>query len=658
MKLERILASENIADELSQKELENIGMECFENYKNDEGSRQPWKERMQESLKLALQVVENKSYPWPNAANIKFPLITISAIQFAARAYPALISGTDIVKFRSVGPDEDGEKEARARRVSAHMSYQLLEEDEDWEEETDKLLMALPILGCAFKKTYFDSELQHNVSYYVSPENLIVNYYAPSLEKAECITEVLGDISEREIIERQRLGFYRNVELSLPTNEDAFKDGFAKKREGLQSPSGDGKFFRILEQHCYLDLDDDGYAEPYIVTFDEATQEVLRIVPRFDKGSIVYTRDEKRIAKIFPEHYYIKYKFIPSPDGGIYELGFGALLGPINESINSIINRLLDAGTLAVLPSGFLGTGMRLKKGEWRFKPGEWKQVNATGDDIRKSIVPLPVKEPSSTLFNLLSLLIEYGERVSGVTDMMVGKTPGQNTPATTAMASLEQGQKVFTGIHKRIYKCLTKEFRRLYELNSKYLNPTEYFQVVEGEDMEVFQEDYQGDPTDVRPNADPNVASDQQRVMKAEALMAVSQSAPLYDIYAVHRRYLDALQIPAISEVLPEPGSENAPQPPEPPIKDQATMMKVQGDLEIKNIELEAKLELMAAQIENLKAQAFRAVASAENEERELTRKEYESVVNDVSYERELDIKEKEAVKKEKESKSSAKND
>lgn len=639
MKIEKILSAENIADELDEEHLEKIGMECFERYESDRGSRRTWEKTMENSLKLALQVYDKKNTPWTDASNVKFPSITIPAIQFNARMFPALTQGVDLIRHRTIGPDPTGEKNARAERVSAHMSYQLLEEDENWLEEEDKMLMALPILGCAFKKTYFDSEKQHIVGSYVSPENLIVNYYATSLEDAECITERIGYVSERELTERQRLGIYRDVELDHPIPDSEF-DKTSKERQGLTSPSVNNQF-SLLEQHCYLDLDDDGYEEPYIVTLDETSHKVLRIIPRFDEEDIVMTRNGKSIAKIFPEHYYTKYKFIPSPDGGFYELGFGVLLGPINEAINTILNQLIDAGTLSNMQGGIVGSGARLKKGDWRFKPGEWKQVNATGDDIRKAIIPLPVREPSATLFNLLNLLIEYGERTSSVSDMMVGKTPGQNTPATTSMASLEQGQKVFGGIHTRIYGCATKEYRRRYQLNAKYLNPQEYFQIVEGDDQEIFQEDYQGDPTDIRPNADPTISSDQQRIARAQALKELSSQSPLYNPYEVEKRVLKALHIPAIDQVLPAPGSENAMPPPEPPLKDQALMMKTESEIQMKADMMPMEMGLIDAQIAEIETKMALNLAKAEAADEKTTIDSMRVIIDDIRATRD-EIKEK----------------
>ena len=225
----------------------------------------------------------------------------------------------------------------------------------------------------------------------------------------------------------------------------------------------------MIEQHLYLDLDGDGYQEPYVAIVHKASKQLLRLVPRFFTSSIEFSKDDK-ILSIKAEQYFTKYPFIPSPDGGFYDLGFGVLLGPLNSSINTIINQLIDAGTMANTAGGFLGRGIKIKGGNSSFAPNEWKPVESSGDDLRKSIVPLPVREPSQVLFTLLSLLINYGERIGGSVDILVGQNPGQNTPAETSRTMAEQGMKIFSGIFKRTYRSLRDEFRKQYRLNHLYL--------------------------------------------------------------------------------------------------------------------------------------------------------------------------------------------
>ena len=571
----------NIADFISEKDRKEIARVVIEDYKRDKQSRLSWETKIDEGMKLALQIYEAKNTPWPNASNVKFPLITVPCLQFSSRVYPALISGTDIVKMRVVGDDPTGQKTARSQRVSTHMSYQVLEKDQDWEKETDVMLTTMPLVGCGFKKSYFDPQKEHNCSKNVFAKDLVINYYAKSLESASCITHVFTEY-RNEIEEKMRLGIYQEHKLTESHYQPDLLDSKRDERVGVTPPADGERPYQILEQHRYLDLDDDGYAEPYVVHVNKETEDVVRIFPRFASENLTYVKG--KVARIRPIHYFTKYTFIPSPDGSIYDLGFFSLLGPINESVNTLINQLIDNGTLRIRGGGFIGRGARIKGGALKFTIGEWKQVNVSGDDLAKSFFPIPVTDPPIALFNLLSMLIEYGERISSVSDMMIGKTPGQNTPATTSMAALEQGEKVFTGIFKRVYRSMKEEFQKLYYLNQIYMNEEEYYQVLDtGQEARVYRADYMGDPTDIKPTADPSVVSSTQRLMKAEALRAAASTYWGYKRHKIERRYLEAMQIPAIDEVLmPEDEQGNGPPPPpDPKMENDRMKIEVTGQIE-----------------------------------------------------------------------------
>ena len=471
MKLQKILESSNLAADLSDDKLIEIGKDVVSGYETDLDSRKPWEKDLKNWTELALQVASDKTYPWPNAANIKYPLLATAAMQFAARAYPTLIpSNGKVVKCKVIGSDPTGEKTMRAFRVSTHMSYQVMEQMDGWEEDMDKLLIALPISGTCFKKTYWDSSKQQNCSKLVLPKSLVVNYWTRCLEDAERITEVFY-LSKRKVKERQNLGIFIDVELGDPQTPADDVTTSINRSFQLANDFDETTPYTILEQHTYLDLDEDGYAEPYIVTVEAESNKVLRIVPRFSEADVLMD-DKQNVVSIEAIQYYTKYGFIPNPDGGFYDIGFGRLLGPLNNSANTIINQLVDAGSLSNLQAGFIGKGLRIKMGETRFQPGEWKAVNAVGDDLKKQIFPLPVREPSQVLFNLLDLLLKSGKELASVAEIFVGKMPGQNTPATTTMASIEQGMKVFTAVYKRVYRSLTSEFRKIYKLNQQYMNP------------------------------------------------------------------------------------------------------------------------------------------------------------------------------------------
>ena len=538
--IDKILESSNVAEDLTDEDLISIGNLVVDGYETDLISRAHWEKDLETWTKLALQVVDQKTYPWQGAANIKYPLLSTAAMQFAARAYPTLVpSNGQIVKCRTVGYDQDGQKGQRAERVGKHMSYQCMDEMPDWEEDMDKLLLANPIAGCSFKKTYWDANKQVICSKLVFPRYLVVNYYAKSLEDAERITEIIY-LSRRQVKERINRGMFLDVDLGDPTASTTMKPTALKDSTQQEAGEDETTPYTFLEQHCYLDLDGDDYTEPYVVTVDEATRQVVRIVPRFDMDSVQMDMEGKKVVYIEPTHYYTKYGFIPNPDGGFYDIGFGRLLGPINESANTLINQLVDAGSLSNLQAGFIGKGLKIKMGESKFQPGEWKAVNAVGDDIKKQIFPLPVREPSDVLFKLLDLLLKSGKELASVAEIFVGKMPGQNTPATTTMASIEQGMKVFTAVYKRIYRSLTKEFRKIYLLNRKYLNPQQYISVL---DTTVEQSDYQSPEDDIIPGADPTAVSSQEKQAKVQAIMQILQLGTIDPLWAT-QKYMEAHEI------------------------------------------------------------------------------------------------------------------
>ena len=579
MKLQKILESSNLAADLSTDDLIEIGNDVVAGYETDLDSRKPWEKDLKNWTELALQVASDKTYPWPNAANIKYPLLATASMQFAARAYPTLVpSNGKIVKCKVVGFDPTGEKTKRAFSISTHMSYQVLEQMDGWEEDMDKLLIALPISGTCFKKTYWDSTKQQNCSKLVLPKSLVVNYWTRCLDDAERITEVFY-LSKRKIKERQNLGIFVEADLGDPQTPADEVTSSVNKSFQLSGDYDETTPYTILEQHTYLDLDEDGYAEPYVVTVDLDSKTVLRIVPRFTEEDVLVDEKQKVIS-ITATQYYTKYGFIPNPDGGFYDIGFGRLLGPLNNSANTIINQLVDAGSLSNLQAGFIGKGLRIKMGESRFQPGEWKAVNAVGDDLKKQIFPLPVREPSQVLFNLLDLLLKSGKELASVAEIFVGKMPGQNTPATTTMASIEQGMKVFTAVYKRVYRSLTSEFRKIYKLNRQYMNPEEIISVL---DEPVPQEYYKGPEDDIIPGADPTAVSSQEKQAKVQAVMQLLSLGTINPMAAT-LMYLEAHEIPEaeIQKLAMQPQPKTDPKVEALQAKAQIDQQKAQNDIMI----------------------------------------------------------------------------
>lgn len=564
-KLGALLESVNVAESLDEDTLIAIGRECKTGFESDFASCEAWQKQCDDWLKLAKQTAEQKTYPWPGASNVKYPLLSTAAMQFAARAYPSLVpSDGRVVKARAIGKDPMGKKSALAEAVSIYMSYQLMYEMDGWEEDMDKLLIMLPIIGTMFKKTYWDPIKKVNCSRIVMPSKLVVDYWTTSLADAERISELI-EMSPRKVKERMQSEIWLDVELGKPVTPEA-----AHNAPVLDEITP----YEFIEQHTYLDLDEDGYREPYIVTFHRQTGKVVRIVPRFDEDTI-FTNDEGKLLKIEAIQYYTKFGFVPNPDGSFYDIGFGVLLGPLNESVNTLINQLIDAGHLSSLQSGFLGKGLRLRMGEQRFQPGEWKVVNATGDDLKKQVVPLPAAQPSQVLLELMGSLVTSGKELASVAEIFVGKMPGQNTPATTTMASIEQGMKVFTAVYKRIYRALTEEFKKLYRLNGIYLNPQTQIELI---DMPINPEDFDEETHDIYPGADPTAVSQTEKLLKAQGLLELMPMVPgMLNPVEVINRVLEAQEQPNREALFTPQVTQTGEYQPPPDPKMQEMQMKQQ---------------------------------------------------------------------------------
>lgn len=609
MKLSKVFEVANVVELLDKDEVMKIGAKVVRGFETDFDSNYEWMAKAEQWVELAAQVMRQKTYPWPNASNVKYPLLTTAAVNFSARAYPAIVNTPDVVKCRTYGNDVDGLKQDRAERISQHMTYQLLEEMSDWEEGQDRLLTTLPIMGTVFKKTYFDPVSGVNRSDLVLPRHLVVNYFTKTLERSPRVTHVFT-MDKNDVKVRVNMGLFSDEDLSSPSDYKGAVDdrvyqtyyAFTDKEELPHL---------LLEQHTYLDLDDDGYDEPYIVTVDYQSHKVLRIVPRFEYEDIQFSGN--MVVQVEPTSYFTKYSFIPNPDGGFYDVGFGLLLGGINGTIDTLINQLIDAGTQSNLQSGFLSRGIRLKGGSWQFKPGEWKVVNSTGDDLSKGIVPLPVREPSGVLLNLLQMLIQAGNTLAQTTDMQLGDAPGQNTANSTYQTALEQGLKVYSGILKRVHRSFKEELRKLYKLNQKYLGEEQYFQVIDpdAEEQKVIgQSDYlQGDACDIIPASDPTVTSDSQRIQQSQVVMGLLQTG-LVNPQAAVKNVLKANKISNIAQLMQVPQQG-------PDIKQQELdFKKQQWADEVRLREMELGVQTAKNESDTLKkrAAAIKDIATAES--------------------------------------------
>lgn len=611
----------NIANDLEQNLLDTIASRVVDDYNTDKDSRSVWERSNREVLELSKLEIKKKTYAGEQVANVKYPIITNAAIQFAARAYPEIIKGTEIVKPKVIGQDPEGKKAERGKRLCEHMSYQLLNDMVDWEDGVDQLLFTLPIVGCAFKKTYYSAVEKQNISEMVFADDLIVHYYAKSLEKASRVTHEI-ELTRNEIIERIRSGVYLDFNIE--------ELGLASGEEREQVDEDTPHIF--LEQHRWYDLDEDGYQEPYIVTVHKATEKLVRISARFDLAG-VESDDKGEIIRIKPTHYFTRFLFMPAPDGSFYGMGFGSLLHSINSASNTSLNQLLDAGTLANRQSGFLGRGIQLGKGRsLKFQSGEWKQLPSTGDDFRKNVFPLPAKEPSSVLFQLLGLLIDTGKELSGMTEVLSGKSPGPNVPATTTLALIEQGLQVYSAVHKRVHRSLYQEFKKLRRLNVLYL-PDEAYSDVLDESEAIRRRDYESSDHDIIPVSDPNATTNMQRIMKAKALLEIKGQG-LND-KEINKRYLQALQVEDIDKLIPEEDEDD-------PILELEIQTKQAGldkiIAEQSKVEAETQLIFEKIQTEQVEQDVKRAGVAFDKEKLRLEKAEILAKIEDS--ERRLEVK------------------
>ncbi len=612
------LTQANLAKKLKKKKnkdggyiLDEIGQEIRKGFDNDQVSRQSWCDKNDEWMKLALLVRENKTFPWPKASNVKYPLLATAAMQFSARAYPALVP-TDghIVKTKVVQADPTDDVWTAANHVAQHMSYQMLERVPNWEENMDKLLMTMAISGICFKKTYCDEQAGTHISSLVYPENFVVNYHAKSLETAYRKTEILryNENEYREMVNNDEE--FLEVDLSPPVDEQEKEKKHAAT--GVTAPPLDKSTPHVfLACHTFWDLDDDGYEEPYIVVIHRDTKQVVRIQARWCmKG--VKRDDKKKIISIEPMEYFTAFPFIPNPEGSIYALGFGLLLGPLNEAVNSIINQLVDAGTLNNMQSGFLGKGLRLRMGTTSLQPGEFKVVNATAEDLQKGVFVMPTKEPSNVLFQLMNMLITSGNQLASIAEIFVGKMPGQNTPATTTQDTIQQGMAVFTAIYKRVYRSLAQEFRKIYNLNR--LMPDLVTQDSKDSGIEVSPSDYQLPLWVIIPGADPSGDTGTVKQAKLDAVGKLLQMGTI-DPMVYTRRVLDANEVPNAQQLIKQP------QPPAPDPKQQQIQQEMQqsaaehqqgmqkGQQEVQNKQALANLDLQKKGQELTHAQQMQAL-------------------------------------------------
>lgn len=532
-RIEAMASAVNLCDQLKDEDLTKLANSVIEGFDIDKASMADWEEKMQRGLDLAMLVKDEKTYPWTNAANIRYPLITSAALQYNARAYPAIVPSTDVVKVAVQGQDAQGQKSGRAKRVAEFMSWQLKVDSREWERGTDQLTLQLPIVGDVFRKLWWDATSNRMRSQIRLPgKHIIINNNATTLGTAPRVSDQIA-LYPHQVLTNFRSGRFREVNIPPKPEDDHSPEDF-------------------IEQLCRHDLDGDGYPEPYIVTVHKETQQVVRIVAAYDKSTVRI--DGNRIVAVDVLPYLVHYQFMPAMDGGLLGTGMGLLLGDISDTINSTLNMIMDSGHLSSLGGGFIATqNFRIKGGVNRVRPGEYKMVNVTGDDIRRGIVDLQFPGPSPVLFQMLGMLIESGREITSVSNVMTGDAGRQNMPVGTVMALIEQGQMVFTASYKRIYLALQDEFALIAGLNAKNLDPMRYNAFLDGEQPVDPKADFNLADMDILPVADPNSVTSMQKMARAQFLVDLAERG-MVNPQEVALRVLDAASVENPEALIPQP--------------------------------------------------------------------------------------------------------
>ena len=539
---------DNLAELLPDDILDPIGNELVENYMDYKSSRKDWEQTYKQGLDLLGFKYNNRTEPFTGASGATHPVLAEAVTQFQAGAYKELLPAEGPVRTQIVG-NPDQAKAAQAQRVKDYMNYELMEKMEEYEPEFDQMLFHLPLAGSTFKKVYYDELLGRAVSKFVPADDLVVPYSATSLDDADAIVETIK-ISENDLRKQQVAGFYADIELQKPQDKE---DEIEKKERELEGTKKSGKqemVYTLLECHVNLDLegfeDKDselnptGIKLPYIVTVDETSRKVLSIRRNYEPT------DPKR-NKI---QYFVHFKFLPGL--GFYGFGLIHMIGGLSRTATAALRQLLDAGTLSNLPAGFKQRGIRVRDEAAPLQPGEFRDVDAPGGNLRDAFMTLPYKEPSPTLLQLMGIVVQAGQRFAAIADMQVGEG-NQNAAVGTTVALLERGSRVMSAIHKRLYTGMKKEFRLLAKVFKTYLPPVYPFDVVGGR-REIKQMDFD-DRVDILPVADPNIFSMAQRISMAQTELQLATSNPqIHNLYAAYRKMYEALGVKNIDQVLPPP--------------------------------------------------------------------------------------------------------
>ena len=546
--------AENLAELLDDAELMRISNQLVDGIEKDKSSREDWERTYTDGLKyLGMKFDDERSEPFEGASGVIHPLLGEAVTTFQAQAYKELLPSGGPVKTQVIGAYDDAVEE-QAQRVKEFMNYQITHVMEEFDEELDQMLFYLPLAGSAFKKVYYDEGLGRAVSKFVAPEDLIVPYFTTDLETCPRITNVVK-MPENEVKKLQAIGFYRKIEIETGDDEQTTSDAKEEinKLTGIEPSYDTGEVSLLYEVHCNLeidgfeDVDADGMPTgvklPYIVTIDANSNEVLSIRRNFAENDPLKNKIE----------YFVHFKFLPGL--GFYGFGLTHMIGGLSKASTSILRQLIDAGTLANLPAGFKTRGIRIRDEDTPIQPGEFRDVDAPGGSLRESIQPLPFKEPSGTLLNLLGILVDGGKKFASIAEINTGQG-NPNAPVGTTLALLERSTKVLSAIHKRLHNSQKKEFKLLAQVFKEYL-PAEYPYAIAGGQANIKLNDFD-ERVDIFPVSNPDIFSQSQRIAMAQEMMQLVQSNPEVHgpsgIYESYKRMYAAIGVDNIDKILQPP--------------------------------------------------------------------------------------------------------
>lgn len=652
-----ILETDNIATILTDEDATDVVENVLNRYNVDYQSRSGKIEVLKKIIKLAISQNEYKDFPWPGASSVIIPLISTAAYEFNAKAYPEIFNDGYIVKPKIYGNDDGepminvageaivnpetgepflenvGAKLKAGNRVAAYLNWQLNEELQNWEEDCDKLLIALPTVGTMFKKTYPDFEGNPCVDL-IYPDKVIINDFAVNLEKTP--VSHLIEYYPQEVIEKIRSSEFIDFDYEIEQSDSpsilttSLEQRNETENTGSEKDSGTVSF---LEQCCWLDLDKDGYPEPYTAMIHLESSTLVKLNKRFYKENVKKNKEGK-IQNIVAEEYYVKYGFLPSPDGSFYDLGFGHLLFNTNSAINSLTNQLIDAGTLQNLGGGFIAKSMKIAGGAKTIRQGQWNIADNMGGPIKDAIVPLPAPNPSQTLFAMLSYLIEAGKELSALRDIVSNDSAGAMAP-TVMMALSEQSQKHFRAIFKRIQLSLKKEFKKILDINRAFPNLKKYAKALQVSiDKVDVERDLEEGKYSIVPVADLNSLNNTSRLAQA-ALLKDFIGNPNLDQMLLLKKIFSPFNIDDIDKLVVQ-------QPPQPPSADQILAQVQLQDAQNKAVDLQIKqtqaaveiekaryeVEKIVAEIEKIRTSSIESLAKAEAAEKGLQLQEYDAVL------------------------------